>query len=96
MLRKPEPFDTRRTIVSKMQDGTFPRQVQISDYCRGWCESAIKRWMSGEANSVTDWQVLADRIPSRNHDWSNSAAAFPERRARPPTISRHSLPMPFY
>ena len=30
---------SRSTLYRKMQEGTFPRQVQISDYCRGWRES---------------------------------------------------------
>ena len=37
---------SRSTLYRKMQEGTFPRQVRISDYCRGWRESAINRWMA--------------------------------------------------
>jgi len=40
---------SRSTLYRKMQEGTFPRQVQISDYCRGWRESAINRWMADPA-----------------------------------------------
>jgi prophage regulatory protein len=41
---------SRSTLYRKMQEGTFPRQVQISDYCRGWRESAINRWMADPAS----------------------------------------------
>jgi prophage regulatory protein len=41
---------SRSTLYRKMQEGTFPRQVQISDYCRGWRESAINLWMADPAS----------------------------------------------
>ena len=37
---------SRSTIYRKMREGTFPRQVEISEHCRGWRESAINRWMT--------------------------------------------------
>ena len=37
---------SRSTIYRKMREGTFPRQVEISEHCRGWRESAINRWMA--------------------------------------------------
>lgn len=37
---------SRSTLYRKMRDGTFPNQVQISEHCRGWRESAINRWMA--------------------------------------------------
>jgi prophage regulatory protein len=40
---------SRSTIYRKMRDGTFPRQVEISEHCRGWRESAINRWMADPA-----------------------------------------------
>lgn len=36
---------SRSTLYRKMKEGTFPRQVKISDYCSGWRESAINRWI---------------------------------------------------
>ena len=62
---------SRSTLYRKMQEGTFPRQVQISDYCRGWRESAINRWMSDpagyrEADNAVDRRMQADNNPSRN------------------------------
>ncbi|WP_426000724.1 helix-turn-helix transcriptional regulator [Caulobacter sp. DWR1-3-2b1] len=32
---------SRSTLYRKIQDGTFPRQVQISVHGAGWRESAI-------------------------------------------------------
>jgi prophage regulatory protein len=40
---------SRSTIYRKMREGTFPRQVEISEHCRGWRESAINRWMADPA-----------------------------------------------
>jgi hypothetical protein len=39
--------------------------VQISDYCRGWRESAINRWMADPA-SYREADMAADRggLPS--------------------------------
>jgi prophage regulatory protein len=64
---------SRSTLYRKMQEGTFPRQVQISDYCRGWRESAINRWMANpacyrEADCSTDGSMLADNDRSRSGD----------------------------
>lgn len=36
---------SRSTLYRKMSDGTFPRQVRISEHCSGWRESAINRWI---------------------------------------------------
>jgi prophage regulatory protein len=36
---------SRSTLYRKIQNGTFPRQVQISTRCAGWRESAVKAWM---------------------------------------------------
>jgi prophage regulatory protein len=40
---------SRSTIYRKMREGTFPRQVEISEHCRGWRESAINRWITDPA-----------------------------------------------
>lgn len=40
---------SRSTIYRKMREGTFPRQVEISEHCRGWRESAIHHWMADPA-----------------------------------------------
>jgi prophage regulatory protein len=36
---------SRSTLYRKIQHGTFPRQIPISDRCAGWRESAINEWM---------------------------------------------------
>ena len=36
---------SRSTMYRKMQNGTFPRNVQISTRCAGWRESAITDWL---------------------------------------------------
>lgn len=36
---------SRSTMYRKMQNGTFPKNVQISTRCAGWRESAINDWL---------------------------------------------------
>ncbi|MEI9852022.1 MAG: AlpA family transcriptional regulator [Sphingomonas sp.] len=36
---------SRSTMYRKMQNGTFPKNVQISTRCTGWRESAVNEWM---------------------------------------------------
>lgn len=36
---------SRSTMYRKMENGTFPRNVQISTRCVGWRESAINAWL---------------------------------------------------
>lgn len=35
---------SRSTLYRKMQNGTFPRNLQISKRCVGWRESAVEAW----------------------------------------------------
>lgn len=44
---------SRSTLYRKIQDGTFPRQVQISIHGAGWRESAINHWIADPAG----WQA---------------------------------------
>jgi prophage regulatory protein len=37
---------SRSTMYRKMQNGTFPKNVQISTRCTGWRESAIAEWLN--------------------------------------------------
>lgn len=46
---------SRSTLYRKMAKGTFPKQVRINDYCCGWQESEISRWV---ADPVC-WRPLA-------------------------------------
>jgi prophage regulatory protein len=36
---------SRSTIYRKIEEGTFPRQVRISEHCCGWRESDLSRWI---------------------------------------------------
>lgn len=36
---------SRSTLYRKIQNGSFPKQVQISTRCAGWRESAVIAWM---------------------------------------------------
>jgi prophage regulatory protein len=36
---------SRSTLYRKIQNGSFPKQVQISIRCAGWRESAVNAWM---------------------------------------------------
>lgn len=36
---------SRSTMYRKMQNGTFPKNVQISTRCVGWRDSAISEWL---------------------------------------------------
>lgn len=40
----------RTTLYSKIQAGTFPRQVRISDRGSAWRESAIRNWLDNPAS----------------------------------------------
>jgi prophage regulatory protein len=37
---------TRSTLYRKIERGTFPAQVQISERCVGWRESEVEQWLS--------------------------------------------------
>ena len=37
---------SRSTLYRKMQKGTFPQKVKLSEYCCGWRESELNRWMA--------------------------------------------------
>lgn len=36
---------SRATLYRKIQEGTFPRQIQITSLCVGWRESAVCAWL---------------------------------------------------
>ncbi len=37
---------SRSTVYRKMQEGTFPQKVKLSEHCCGWRESELNRWMA--------------------------------------------------
>ena len=45
---------SRSTLYRKMQNGTFPRNVQISTRCTGWRESAVTAWLRNPMFYSTD------------------------------------------
>jgi len=47
---------SRSTMYRKMQNGTFPRNVQISTRCAGWRESAITEWLNNPMFYSSDEQ----------------------------------------
>ena len=36
---------SRSTMYRKVDEGTFPKQVRISQRCVGWRESAVEDWL---------------------------------------------------
>ena len=36
---------SRSTLYRKVQDGSFPKQLKLSERCAGWRESAVTAWM---------------------------------------------------
>ena len=45
---------SRSTMYRKMQDGTFPKNIQISTRCAGWRESDVNDWMRNPIFYETD------------------------------------------
>ncbi len=45
---------SRSTMYRKMQEGTFPRNVQLNARCAGWRQSAIDAWMRDPASYLAD------------------------------------------
>ncbi len=37
---------SRSTLYRKIGDGTFPKQVALSQRCAGWRESAVNKWIA--------------------------------------------------
>ncbi|MEG3143158.1 AlpA family phage regulatory protein [Sphingomonas sp. RT2P30] len=36
---------SRSTMYRKVENGTFPKQIKISDRCVGWSEFAVEAWL---------------------------------------------------
>jgi prophage regulatory protein len=36
---------SRSTLYRKIERGTFPKRVQISERCIGWREADVERWL---------------------------------------------------
>jgi prophage regulatory protein len=37
---------TRSTLYRKINEGSFPKQIQISAHCTGWRESSVMAWLA--------------------------------------------------
>lgn len=49
---------TRSTLYRKMDQGSFPRNIKLSERCVGWRESAVADWMRNPIfYSVDDAQI---------------------------------------
>jgi prophage regulatory protein len=36
---------SRSTLYRKIQQGTFPKQIRISERCAGWRQAAVSEWL---------------------------------------------------
>ena len=45
---------SRSTLYRKVQQGTFPRQVKLSERCAGWRKSSIEAWMRNPIHYSVD------------------------------------------
>ncbi|WP_188053637.1 helix-turn-helix transcriptional regulator [Sphingosinithalassobacter sp. CS137] len=45
---------SRSTMYRKMQEGSFPSSIQISDRCIGWRQSAVEAWMRSPKGYAAD------------------------------------------
>jgi prophage regulatory protein len=36
---------SRSTLYRKLKQGTFPKQIRLSERCMGWRESAVEAWL---------------------------------------------------
>ena len=50
---------SRSTLYRKMRSGTFPNQVQLSEHCCGWRESAVNRWIADPMSYREEQSVSA-------------------------------------
>ena len=63
---------SRSTLYRKMEKGTFPKQVRISEYCTGWRESELNRWIADPPG----WRPLVT-MESKARDAAVASAPMP-------------------
>jgi prophage regulatory protein len=51
---------SRSTLYRRVEQGSFPRQIRISERCIGWRETAVEAWM----RSPTSYQAFDSGDPS--------------------------------
>jgi prophage regulatory protein len=72
---------SRSTIYRKIEEGTFPRQVRISEHCCGWRESDLSRWIGdpqGYARNSSTGCLGAPTKPSGQQQIAPSVLQAPE------------------
>ena len=52
---------SRSTLYRKIERGTFPHQVKLSERCAGWHESAVTDWMHNPMFYSVDDQTRHER-----------------------------------
>ncbi len=45
---------SRSTLYRRIDNGIFPRQVQLTERCVGWRESAVDAWMQNPDRRPSD------------------------------------------
>ncbi|MEG3153678.1 helix-turn-helix transcriptional regulator [Sphingomonas sp. RB1R13] len=45
---------SRSTLYRKIESGTFPSQIKISDRCCAWRQSAVDAWIKDCGNTPAD------------------------------------------
>ena len=75
---------TRSTLYRKIESGSFPPQIKLSERCAGWRESDVSEWMRNPMSySITT--AAAVKFRSRATMIARSPAA---RLASPPSTWR--------
>lgn len=69
---------SRPTIYRRMNDGSFPRAVHLSERSRGWRESEVQQWIRSLrtecASPETPGGILGASTPSTTQAFQSSAA----------------------
>lgn len=45
---------SRSTLYRKIEEGRFPKQINIAERCIGWRQSAVRAWMQDPARYVAE------------------------------------------
>ena len=49
---------SRSSIYAKMDNGTFPKPIKLSERCVGWIESEIQDWLASRVTASRNGGVL--------------------------------------
>ena len=64
---------SRSTLYRKMEKGTFPKQLRISEYCAGWRESELNRWIADPPG----WRPMPATVPEAHSSVAVEAPTLP-------------------